>query len=229
MVYSPTVEERDEPEIQPAEVRLEIVEEVDLAAFEPREVYFWLDRYFLRKEILAPTTEAIVKDFGLSSHAFHAAGQTLLSRWKELKSQPDFEVVYESWAKYLLIVYGTSVADEELFIRHTYLSTLAKLMAWRRLTGERAAPDDDQILSLLEGRFFKEHGIENFLEEDFFSWVARGDAKAAGVETARQLLSLLQNYNLRELSEDVLKSLYQELVDPATRHDLGEYYTPDWL
>jgi hypothetical protein len=229
VIYSPTVEEPESWEVQPEDVRLEVVEEVDLSAFKPPEVYFWLDRYFLRQEILAPTTETIVKDFGLRSHAFHAAGQTLLSRWKELESQPEFEVVYESWAKYLLIVYGTSVADEELFIRHTYLSTLAKLMAWRRLTGERSAPDDDQILSLLEGQFFKEHGIENFLEEDFFSWVAREDAKGAGVETARQLLSLLQNYNLRELSEDVLKSLYQELVDPATRHDLGEYYTPDWL
>ncbi len=229
MVYSPTIEERDKADIQPEEVHLEVVEEVDLSAFEPPDVYFWLDRYFLRKEILAPTTEEIVKDFGLKSHAFHAAGQTLLSRWSSLKDQPEFSVVYESWAKYLLIVYGTSVGDEELFIRHTYLSMLAKLMAWRRLTGERTAPDDDQILSLLEGQFFKEHGIENFLEEDFFSWVARGEAKVTGVETARQLLSLLQNYNLRELSEDVLKSLYQELVDPATRHDLGEYYTPDWL
>jgi len=230
VVYSPTVEERDKAEVQPEEVRLEVVEEVDLSAFEPRwEVYFWLDRYFLRQEILAPTTEEIVKDFGLRSHAFHAAGQALLSRWGNLKDQPEFSVVYESWAKYLLIVYGTFVGDEELFIRHTYLSTLAKLMAWRRLTGERTAPDDDQILSLLEGQFFKEQGIENFLEEDFFSWVAREEAKVTGVGTARQLLSLLQNYNLRGLSEDVLKSLYQELVDPETRHDLGEYYTPDWL
>jgi len=229
VVYSPTIEERDRTDIQPEEVRLELVEEVDLTIFKPREVYFWLDRYFLRQEILAPTTEAIVKDFGLRSHAFRTAGQTLLSRWGSLKDQPEFSVVYESWARYLLIVYGTSVADEALFVRHTYLSMLAKLMAWRRLTGERTAPDDDQILSLLEGQFFKEQGIENFLEEDFFSWVAREDAKDAGVETARRLLSLLQNYNLRELSEDVLKSLYQELVDPATRHDLGEYYTPDWL
>jgi len=229
VVYSPTIEERDKADIRPEEVRLALVEEVALTIFKPAEVYFWLDRYFLRKEILAPTTEEIVKDFGLRSHAFHAAGQTLLSRWGSLKDQPEFSVVYESWARYLLIVYGTSVADEELFIRHTYLSTLAKLMAWRRLTEERTAPDDGQILFLLEGQFFKEQGIENFLEEDFFSWVARGEAKVTGVETARQLLSLLQNYNLRELSEDVFKSLYQELVDPATRHDLGEYYTPDWL
>jgi type I restriction-modification system DNA methylase subunit len=27
----------------------------------------------------------------------------------------------------------------------------------------------------------------------------------------------------------VLKGIYQELVDPKDRHDLGEYYTPDWL
>ena len=229
VVYSPMVEQRGKPEVQPEEVRLELVEEVDLSAFEPREVYFWLDRYFLRQEILAPTSEAIVKDFGLRSHAFLAAGRTLLSRWQGLKDKPEFGVVYESWARYLLIVYGTSVADEELFTRHTYLSMLAKLMAWRRLTGEKTAPGDDQILSLLEGQFFKEQGIENFLEEDFFSWVAREGAGDAGVEAARQLLSLLRNYNLRELSEDVLKSLYQELVDPETRHDLGEYYTPDWL
>ena len=39
----------------------------------------------------------------------------------------------------------------------------------------------------------------------------------------------MQKYDLGKLSEDVLKSLYQGLVDPETRHDLGEYYTPDWL
>src|SRR5947207_7253545 len=26
-----------------------------------------------------------------------------------------------------------------------------------------------------------------------------------------------------------MKNLYQELIEPRTRHDLGEYYTPDWL
>ena len=27
----------------------------------------------------------------------------------------------------------------------------------------------------------------------------------------------------------MLKILYESLVDPDQRHDLGEYYTPDWL
>ena len=32
-----------------------------------------------------------------------------------------------------------------------------------------------------------------------------------------------------EQSRDLLKKLYQYLVPKKLRHDLGEYYTPDWL
>jgi hypothetical protein len=121
------------------------------------------------------------------------------------------------------------VAGNELFVRHTYLATLAKLMSWARITESTRLPDEVQIVEMLEGRLFKAYGIENFIEEDFFSWLARAGAARIGIGVVRWLFSLLQNYNLRELSEDVLKSLYQELVDPETRHDLGEFYTPDWL
>jgi hypothetical protein len=230
VVYTPILKDPAKASPLPEDVSLEPVETMDAAKLEPaRELYFWLDRYLLRREILAPRTENIVKDFGLKSHAFQVATQTLLALWKGLKDRPEFQVVYEAWEKYLRIVYGSSVADEELFIRHTYLAALAKLMAWSRLAEGKEPADDAQIHYIVEGEFFKAQGIENFLEEDFFSWVAREEAKQTGIEVARLLLSLLRNYNLRELSEDVLKSLYQELVDPRTRHDLGEYYTPDWL
>jgi len=42
-------------------------------------------------------------------------------------------------------------------------------------------------------------------------------------------LERIDNYDLTEIDEDILKGLYQELVDAKERHDLGEYYTPDWL
>jgi hypothetical protein len=228
-VYTPILDEPNKATLSPEDVRLEPVDAIDAARLEPpREFYFWLDRYLLRREIMAPRSENIVKDFGLHSHAFQVTAQSLLTLWERLKGQPEFAVVYEAWEKYLRIVYGSALADDELFIRHTYLAILAKLMAWARLV-EGTTPDGSQIQGVLEGRFFKDQGIENFLEEDFFSWLARGEARETGIEVARLLLGLLRNYNLRELSEDVLKSLYQELVDPKTRHDLGEYYTPDWL
>lgn len=43
------------------------------------------------------------------------------------------------------------------------------------------------------------------------------------------LINHLIVYNLKQIDQDLLKQLYQNLVDPSTRHDLGEYYTPDWL
>ncbi|MEM3554908.1 MAG: N-6 DNA methylase [Candidatus Micrarchaeaceae archaeon] len=229
-VYTPVLDDPSKEHLSPEDVRLEPVDHLDLDRLKPPgEFYFWLDRYLLRREVMSPRTENIVGDFGLQSHAFRVAAWSLLALWDGLQGQPEFKVVYEAWEKYLCIVYGSALADVELFIRHTYLATLAKLMAWARLTGEKAAPDDGQIQAVLEGRFFKAQGIENFLEEDFFAWPARKEAQTVGVKVARQLLGLLLKYNLRELSEDVLKSLYQELVDPKTRHDLGEYYTPDWL
>ena len=229
VAYSPVLTDGTKEDIAPEDVSLEVIEEADWTKLQPREIYYWLDRYFLRKEILPPTGETIVRDFGIKSHAFQTTTRTLLALWRELKTQDAFAVIYEKWEKYLRIVYGSAIAGDELFIRHTYLATLAKLMSWKRMTETTSLPDDGQIVEMLEGQLFKRQGIENFIEEDFFSWLAREGAVKIGVGITRWLFSLLQNYNLRELSEDVLKSLYQELVDPETRHDLGEFYTPDWL
>jgi len=227
--YSPTLPSTEIEEVAPDDVILQVLEKANWSEVKPYEVFYWLDRYFLRKEILHPTSETIVHDFGVKSHAFQTSMSALLTLWQQLKPLSEFTVVYDSWEKYLRIVYGSDVAGDTLFVRHTYLATLAKLMSWIRISESKRMPTDEQIIEMLEGRFFKNQGIENFIEEDFFSWLARPKATRLGISTVRWLYSLLQNYNLRELSEDVLKSLYQELVDPETRHDLGEFYTPDWL
>ncbi|MBM4030440.1 MAG: SAM-dependent DNA methyltransferase [Planctomycetes bacterium] len=227
--YTPTLTDEDVQDVPPELVVLNVHEEADWSEMRPADVFFWLDRYFLRNEPLQPTTDLIVRDFGPRSHAFLTVGHTLLDAWREVKEQPSFSVMYDTWDKYLRIVYGEQVAADALFVRHTYLATLAKLMCWWRVTGAASLPTDDQVLDLLEGRLFKAQGIENFIEEDFFSWLAREPVSRAGLDAVRWLFSLLKGYNLRSLSEDVLKALYQELVDPDTRHDLGEFYTPDWL
>jgi len=39
----------------------------------------------------------------------------------------------------------------------------------------------------------------------------------------------LARFNWAEVDHDVLKVLYESVIDSDTRHALGEYYTPDWL
>jgi SAM-dependent methyltransferase len=39
----------------------------------------------------------------------------------------------------------------------------------------------------------------------------------------------VRRFRLAEVESDVLKILYESLIDREERHGLGEYYTPDWL
>lgn len=211
------------------EAEIEEVERFNLDGRQPIDFYFWLDRYFLRERQREPRTDNFLDDFGTRSHAFRTASSGWLEVIEVIRKQTDYKVIYDNWRKYLRIAYGTAVGGEQLFVRHTYLATLAKLIAYVRITATHAAPDERLTEEIIQGAFFEKQQIMNFLEEDFFSWVARPPVTAVTQQIACRLVNLLFTYQLRELSEDVMKELYQELVDPKDRHDLGEYYTPDWL
>jgi methylase of polypeptide subunit release factors len=85
-----------------------------------------------------------------------------------------------------------------------------------------------------EGGIFRELGITNFLEGDFFIWYL--DIWNEDIyQSLKSLISTLANYSLVTLdvdpdtTRDLLKKLYQQLMPKELRHNLGEYYTPDWL
>ena len=84
------------------------------------------------------------------------------------------------------------------------------------------------------GSIFRHLNITNFLEGDLFSWYLSVWSDPLD-QVVRDMASGLDKYNPGTLSEDpagsqdLLKKLYQELFPKSVRHDLGEYYTPDWL
>ena len=225
-VYKPSAPLTAAEDASPEEVSLEEVNIMDIEGDTPEDSFRWLDRYVLWRARKQPTSEDMARDFGLGSAAFMAAMDGLQGAWargRETASAPFLE-----WSKYLSVVYGTSVGDETLFLKHTYLAALAKLMVYAYYTSG-AIPSREEVRKILGGEAFKEWGIENFLEEDFFSWLVRDEAEGEGTKLAWSLLEVLERYDMTKLTEDVLKGLYQGLVDPEARHDLGEYYTPDWL
>ncbi|MBC7288618.1 MAG: hypothetical protein H5T86_11380, partial [Armatimonadetes bacterium] len=135
-VYTPVARDPGGSVIEPGDVRLEPLtrEMIDLSRMAPAEAFTWLDRYLFHKERRRPTTEEIVADFGLDSHAFATTVAGLRFLWERISQLPEFAVLFESWDNYLRVAYGESFADAaaglELFLRHTYLATLAKLMVW---------------------------------------------------------------------------------------------------
>lgn len=142
--------------------------------------------------------------------------------------------------------------DALLFSLHTYFALVMKILASELVSlhtpslGESfvdkieaaSAKGGDELrreLSKVEnGGLFAQAGIRNFLEGDYFSWYLEvwdksvEDAfhvfirKLAQFEPATMVLE-------PEQVQDLLKDLYQYLIPKRMRHDLGEFYTPDWL
>lgn len=211
-----------------------ILEEIDTCnlkdvynALGPERVYVWLDRYILYKTLTLPITEEFVNDFSSASPTCKASMILLKDAWAKTKRKGGV-ALFDEWGKYLEIVYGSKVETEDLFLRHTYLATLAKFMAYM-FYSRGMIPSASRAEKIISGEAFAEWGIYGFLEEDFFSWINRKDIKELCLKFVIHLLEKLEKYDLTKLEEDVLKGVYQELVDPAERHDLGEYYTPEWL
>ena len=67
------------------------------------------------------------------------------------------------------------------------------------------------------------------MDNDFFHWVHNDKYFNKLKATFRTLAQELSLFDFNNVDEDVLKGVYQELIDLDTRLALGEYYTPDWL
>lgn len=213
--------------IIPDRIGLEQISYINLEKSNPKDAYLWLDRYFLTKDLQPPTTENFLHIFGRDSPVYMQSISLLKEKWEEKHNEPHIYIMYEEWERYLEIVYGSKIGGVGLFLRHTYLATLSKLLA-TIFYSNGAFPSPEDTLKTFTGESFREWGIENFLEYDFFSWIIR-IGEDFTLFFSRNLIDKLRTFDLSKLSEDILKGLYQELIDPEERHDLGEYYTPDWL
>jgi SAM-dependent methyltransferase len=179
----------------------------------------------------------------------------LFEQWSRQFSEVcDYDQASKLNVSGLAVSYGVKAAKQVdpfrvFFCIHTYYAVLIKLLAVQithfylmpRLgtdLAKAATFSSDDLLKYLrrmeEGGIFRELGINNFLEGDFFGWYL--DVWTEAVETTiRGIISTLSNYSLVTLdvdpdaTRDLLKNIYQNLMPKPLRHNLGEYYTPDWL
>lgn len=187
----------------------------------PERLLSWLEPLLSPVPEVMPTPIAVALAFGRYSLAFGRAHAELRRLWAEVGAQPEVRLKRDLWDGLLRQVYGDDVGSDALFLQHTYLTILVKAIAARVL--DLSVDDPAELLS---GRLLANEGIVGAVEADFFDWpllAAGGDAlvRSLAAETVR--------FRLRDVEVDVLKSLYESLIDPDERHDLGEYYTPDWL
>ncbi|HJP92338.1 MAG TPA: N-6 DNA methylase [Pyrinomonadaceae bacterium] len=186
----------------------------------------------------------------------HPKAQVFFNQWKILFGEvcgydvdnPSDKI--KKLAEFYGIEHGRQLKPAELlFAVHSYYGLFMKLLASEIVAyfNKWIAPPIDKMLvatssnalrremeDLEAGSVFRHLNITNFLEGDLFSWYTA--AWSEPIEhLIRSMVARLDHYNPGTLSEepassrDLLKKLYQQLFPKSVRHDLGEYYTPDWL
>jgi len=180
--------------------------------------------------------------------------KTLFEQWSlQFSEVCDYEEAsklrIETFARQFGITQKPLESFRFFFCLHTYYATFIKLLALQVVQyyamprlgtdlKQAAILEKERLKEYLkrmeDGGIFRQLGISNFIEGDFFSWYL--DVWNDEIYQAQKdLISTLANYSLITLdadpdtTRDLLKKLYQELMPRELRHNLGEYYTPDWL
>lgn len=137
-----------------------------------------------------------------------------------------------------------------LFCLQTTYAIIVKLTALKALNQITLNNEDDTFerLNLVDSRnlkiffqqledgyTFKNMGIRNLLEGDFFAWYC--DDKQWNDEIyalIKEILNVLNSYEDLKFTEtyepqDLFKDLYIGTIPQHVRHSLGEFFTPSWL
>lgn len=181
----------------------------------------WLDGALALKSSLPPDPLTIRAELGQDSVTFTLVDKRLRALWGRLVADPAVALKRQLWAELLKQVYGREVESDALWFQHSFLVIVAKCIA----VAVMQLREDDPA-KLLSGEAFTSVGIHGAVESDFFDWVV---ADAEGEALVRRIMAHVRRFRLSEVESDVLKILYESLIDRDERHGLGEYYTPDWL
>jgi hypothetical protein len=225
--YAPILETLLDQDV-PNRTALRKVEDFEVKRDNEDKFFFFLDRVLFRSTKQRATLDAIQLDFGDTSRAFINTVQAMRRVMPTPDTVSPVQVAFEQWQRFLELAYGKFDDRRGVYLIHTYLSVFSKLLAYAVLRPQ-ARPSDDELRSILTGDAFNALNVANFVEGDFFYWVTDPAVFQSIAPALRELYNQITEYDFTDVEEDILKGVYQELIDIDTRHALGEYYTPDWL
>ena len=131
----------------------------------------------------------------------------------------------ESQARLAAVGVGAEEMDD-LFVRHTYLGAVIGMVVQASfgIDIRRLAATDPA--DLLQGReLHSATGLQGVLESDFFAW----PNEVGGNPLLQTLARRVARFDWAYAPPDTAATLYETIIPPEERRQLGEYYTPTWL
>lgn len=190
----------------------------------PLRLAYWLQSLLGTAAALKPTKQNIDERLATNSPNYKNNVALLTEIYEMNSGLPQVQISKHLWSRMLRTALGSAFKDDvTLFVRHTFLVCFAEIIAHHVLGFDTKSLSAKEIVS---GEKFKAYKVANVVEEDFFDWVAE---VPGGEKFVRRLSTELSQFDWSTVEHDVLKDLYEAVIPPKIRKELGEYYTPDWL
>jgi len=186
----------------------------------------WLEGVLATAEKITPTPLEIERRLGATSPSHALDFADLSALYHAHRDDPGVALKRQLWAQLLTTALGDNFTPEDdLFVEHTLLVASAEIIGHAIIGFD---PTDDSITpaTLLNGQLFATARIGGVVESDFFDWPIEVSGGAPWVRTVARRLT---RFSWHAVEHDVMKVLYESVIAAPTRHQLGEYYTPDWL
>ena len=211
--------------------------------------YEWLrDSALVSLEDISPDREGIAEHFGLGSPSYQRDIAALKTLYREHAELETIRVKRRLWYDLLRtalgeIAYSTEGIDDsvrgiisgftddtdemdDLFVRHTYLGAVIGMVVQASFGIDIRRLAETDPADLLQGReLYRATGLQGVLESDFFAW----PIEVGGNPLLQTLARRVARFNWAEAPPDIAASLYESVIPPEERRQLGEYYTPPWL
>ena len=115
---------------------------------------------------------------------------------------------------------------DDLLVRHTYLSAVIGMVVQASFGIDIRRLAESTPADLLQGReLYRATGLQGVLESDFFAW----PNEVGGDPLLQTLARRVARFDWAEAPPDTAATLYETVIPPEERRQLGEYYTATWL
>ena len=196
-------------------------------------LYEWLtSQAFTALKNIPPDRSSLAEHFGPNAPALQRDIDALRELYQLNKDRPTIQIKRQLWEDLLRTALGevarTPGQMDELFVRHTYLTAVIGMVVQASFRIDLRAMAAIEPVSLLDGsRFRDEVGLTAVVESDFFTWPA--EEEVGGLPLMQTLARRIARFDWQDAPADVAAILYETVIPPEERKQLGEYYTPDWL
>ncbi len=214
------------------------IEFIDCSSVSERtasELIRFLTKYLGRIGARPVTAYSIAKDLGFESpfcqsHLISLKESVALA----FDDNPKYsKLITELWCSFVSYLREEGVSGEfdfTTYVDEFYIQTIGKLICANYIENKALSSDERELTTILDGTFFENKGLLNFVEYDYFGWLNSEPYLKQILPIASAIQQDLVAYNFKaNPGEDLFGRLMAQLAHRSQRLLLGQEWTPSWL